>query len=273
MSKLEGLMDKENKLWLKKIEEMSWLKKFSLMFAFIFISVFGLIIYFLAFKPQKDHAEFEIFKSLLQIITVLILGQVVSLIIAQFNYERQKADTETALERQKTEAKIEFQKDVLRRLIRNYTAIKKHRRLLRAKALTPPYDGEFKDETLVKFDAYDEQMQLINDVELEFENIWQELEFSTDLFSNSKSLATHIETMKDYLRNLLHLYEQKRGTFDEVKKTLPLSDLKYAIKETKPPENFEFRDFVGDTKGSIFKRQFITPYRDASKAIRGDILK
>ncbi len=65
--------------------------------------------------------------------------------------------------------------------------------MLRAKAITPPYNGKFQAETVVQFDAYDEQMQLINEVELELENIWQEIESSPDLFSNSQSLAKYVE--------------------------------------------------------------------------------
>src|SRR5438552_5793005 len=153
------------------MKNVSWSTKLILTFGSIIIaSVVAIVVILSVFKPAKDSIEFEIVKSLLQILTVLVLGQVVSLVIAQFNYNRQK-----------TEARTEFQKDVLRRLIRNYTAIKKHRRLLRAKAVTPPYDGKFQENTLVQFDAYDEQMQLINEVELEFENIWQEIESSPDL--------------------------------------------------------------------------------------------
>ncbi|PYS99786.1 MAG: hypothetical protein DMF63_09820 [Acidobacteria bacterium] len=245
------------------MKNVSWSTKLILTFGSIIIaSVVAIVVILSVFKPAKDSIEFEIVKSLLQILTVLVLGQVVSLVIAQFNYNRQK-----------TEARTEFQKDVLRRLIRNYTAIKKHRRLLRAKAVTPPYDGKFQENTLVQFDAYDEQMQLINEVELEFENIWQEIESSPDLFSNSKSLAEYIERMKDYLRDLLHLYEQKRGTFSGDPRALLLSDLKCVISEIETPSTFAFSDLVGDTKGSIFKKDFIKPYREASKAIREDILK
>ena len=175
------------------MKNISWSMKLVLTFGSIIIaSVIAIVVILSVFKPTKDSIEFEIVKFLLQILTVLVLGQVVSLVIAQFNYNRQK-----------TEARTEFQRDVLRRLVRNYTAIKKHRRLLRAKAFAPPYSGEFQKETVVQLDAYDEQMQLINEVELEFENIWQEIESSPDLFSNSKSLAEYVERMKDYLRSCL----------------------------------------------------------------------
>lgn len=226
----------------------------------IIASIIAIAVILTVFKPAKDSIEFEIVKSLLQILTVLVLGQVVSLVIAQFNYNRQKA-----------EARTEFQKDILRRLVRNYTAIKKHRRLLRAKALEPPYDGKFQEKTVVLFDSYDEQIQLINEVELEIENIWQEIDSSPNLFNNSKSLAEYVERMKDYLRDLLHLYEQKRGTFSGEPRKLLLSDLRSVVNETS--STFKFSDFVGDTKGSIFKAEFIKPYREASKAIREDILK
>src|SRR5687768_2013387 len=93
--------------------------------AWILVLVFGIIIilsiaaiYFIhkVYNPQRETIGFEIQKALLQILTVLIFGQVISLVVAQFNFNRQKA-----------EARIEFQRDILKRLIRSYIATKKHR--------------------------------------------------------------------------------------------------------------------------------------------------
>lgn len=225
--------------------------------AIIIASIVAIILVLNLYKPTKDTIEFEIVKSLLQILAVLVLGQVVSLVVAMFNIDRQKA-----------EARTEFQRDILHRLIRTYIAVKKHRRLLRAKGLTPPYTGEIQKDTVVRFDAYDEQMQLINEIELEIEAIRHEVESSPTTFSDSQSLARNLQQMEDYLRKLIKLYEQKHSAFNGEPLKLQLAKINLL-----PKSDFELSDFVGKAGGSKFVSEFAKSYYNSSKAIREDILK
>lgn len=206
---------------------------------------------------QKDTFVFELVKSLMQIITVLILGQFVAVTIDNFKFKREKA-----------EIRSEFQKDILRRLIKSYTGIKKHRRLLRAKALEPPYSGgEFDPDTRVKFEAFDEQMQSINDIELEIENIRYEIKSSPGLFTNSEELGNGIEkNMEKYLRDLITIYERKLGDFAG-KPNLPLDDM-ISGKEACP----NLKDFLGSTGISGRLEYFAKMSRKVMAQMRNDIL-
>jgi hypothetical protein len=306
--------------FLKKLDSWEWKWKLLLIFGLIILaSIIAIILILVIRDPKeslKDTITFEIVKLLLQIITVLVLGQVISIVIGEFNYsrkiadeeanrirqkadeefkyERQKADEEFNRERQKidndfnynrqkqdeefkynrqkADVRIEIQKNILSRLVRNYTAIKKHRRLLRAKALSPAYIGQIQENTTVRFDVYDEQMQFINEIELEFENILEEIKSNSDSFSNSKCLIGYVKKMKNYLRDLIKLYEQKLGDFDKETGTLLLSNLK--IQDPDESEKIiELMNFVGKAKKSMFESDFVDEYDKASEAIREDIKK
>ena len=231
----------------------SWILGLTLL-AIIVVSVGAIYVILKFYKPQKDTVEFEIFKSLLQIITVLILGQIISLVVALFNYNRQKA-----------EARREFQKYIVQRLIRVYVATKSQRRLLRAKGLDPPYIGSIQPNTYVAFDVFDKQMQLINETELKLETIRHEVEASPDIFTNFKELTGYLKGMEDYLRELIKLYEQKHATFSGKGSRVELDKLSLPT--------ISLRDFVGEAEDSRFVKEFASLYDKASDAITKSILK
>jgi len=226
--------------------------------AIIVASIVTIILILTVYKPTKDSISFEIVKSLLQILTVLILGQVISLVVTQLNLNRQRA-----------EASTDFQREILRRLISAYVSVKKYRRLLRAKGLVPPYIGEIQENTVVRLDAYDSQMQLINETELEIETIRHEVECSPTTFSDSKLLVGNLKRMEDYLRDLVQLYERKLSAFSGEPPSLPIADLNLL-----PESSFALSDFVvGKGKKGGFILDFSESYYKVSKSIREDILK
>ena len=218
-----------------------------------------LAIYFIlkTYNLTKDTIEFEIVKSLLQILTVLILGQIISLVVAQYN-----------LNHQKNEARTEFRKNIRHRLTQAYITIIKHRRLFRAKGLTKPYAGVIQTGTNVRLEAYEEQMKIINETEAEIKAIRTDIKSSGDIFSSSDSLIEKIGKMDDYLRRLIKIYEQKLGAFDGEPATLPLAEMKISDNKS----HFKLEDFVGKTGNNRFDKEFIEPYDAALKLIIADIL-
>jgi hypothetical protein len=187
-----------------------------------------------------------------------VLGQVVSLVVAQYN-----------LNNQKEEARSKFQTEILHRLINIYIGILKQRRLLRAKGLTKPYTGQIQEGTGVLFDSFDKQMQFVNESAGEIKAIGQEIKSSPTAFSDSELLREHIEKMEDYLRKLIKLYEQKLGSFGGKGSKVGLAELKISHDGS----DFELKDFVGKADKSQFDAEFIESYYKASKMIREDILR
>jgi hypothetical protein len=208
----------------------------------------------------KDNIAGEIIKSLLQIITVLVLGQVISFIIAKFNADRERA-----------EAITEFKKEILHRLTHTYIGVLKQRRLLRAKGLTKPYIGMIQEGTEVLFDSFDKQMQFINEAQGEIKAMRQELKSSEDVFSEYKSLNGYIKKMEEYLANLIELYEQKLGAFGGKGSKKKIEELVIVDKGT---TKFTLTDFVEKAQeGNKFNDEFVEPYYAAAKLIRKDILE
>jgi hypothetical protein len=208
----------------------------------------------------KDNIAGEIIKSLLQIITVLVLGQVISFIIAKFNADRERA-----------EAITEFKKEILHRLTHTYIGVLKQRRLLRAKGLTKPYIGMIQESTEVLFDSFDKQMQFINEVQGEIKAMRQEMKSSEDVFSEYTSLNNYIKKMEEYLANLIDLYEQKLGAFGGKGSKKKIKELEI-VEEGKT--KFTLTDFVEKAqKGNKFKDEFVDSYYAAAQLIRKDILE
>ena len=92
---------------------MDWKKLVTPLLTILILSILGvwLVTYF--YPPEKKQLGIELAKALIQIATVLILGQLVSMWIEDARYKRQKADELKEREHQRVETINDFRKEVL----------------------------------------------------------------------------------------------------------------------------------------------------------------
>lgn len=231
---------------------MEWKKLAPPLATIVLTSLIGVWVVTYIYRPESKQLGMELVKALIQISTVLVVGQIVSILIESARYKRQQS-----------EAINKFRKEILGNLIRTLTATKKARRLLRAKAVRPSPDDN-RDDILIHRDIYNEQMQILNDVQLELETIKQEVKTSIDTssnaFTNPHELKRSINSIESYLRKIVNEYEEKFKDFRGDPSSMPLSELE------------SLKDFIGFSDENSFAKKTLRDYVLAMKLIRGDIL-
>jgi hypothetical protein len=240
-------------------------------------SLVGLAIIIVWYRDSQ--LAFEIAKSLLQIIVVVVLGTLVALLVADYNRhqsdletvrsekrERQEKDRDDRLRR---EAELdEFRKKVFERLNCAYVATKRARRLLRATAFSPPYYGAFDPKAKVQKDQYDRHLQVLNDTQLDLEVLRRDVEANSLAFTDHQGLIAALKTMdKNCLDELITEYETMRGGFGENSPMTVenLGKLQDFVKS-------HGRKKVDPGKKSKLFSAFYEGYKNAREAIQKDIL-
>jgi len=204
------------------------------------ILVFSIIgIYILIYKgipyDINNTIRFEIIKSLLGIISISVIGGVISAILKSYERSREQSNL-------RVQAKIDFMKktDEL------YRTIKSSRRKLIAngiKALNPPL--------LILIDQkqiqiYLKEMEIVNGIQLEFEGMSVSLK-NHKLFNYPKEVLENIEKMEKYLRKLLKESEDKFTMLKE-KESIDIDILPI------------LKDFTSEERNSDFQNKFPNSY-------------
>jgi len=148
------------------------------------------------------------YKAALQFLSVVILGGALSLLYQAFNRE--------ADQRAKVRGELEEHRRALRQqrltftagFVNDYNAVKKARRLLRARAL----DVASGTET-VRLDAYDAMMNDVLEVQLRLETTRRALERGDPLFAASVTIISSVVQMDNYLRDLITEFEEGLPSF------------------------------------------------------------
>jgi hypothetical protein len=197
-------------------------------------SIVSIVLITLVDPAIRSQLGVELIKTLLQVVVIVIFGGTVSLLMEDFNRQRARAD-----------AHNDLRKSLLNRLIRAHKDTKRARRLLRAK------------QTLSN---YDEQIEVISDLELDVESVAEEIQTSRPIFAHPDELAASLRSMTDYLRLLINEYENLRPKLREeaLSNRFTLARL---------------HDLVGPYKESGFSTEFTKSYRKAIDVIQRDILK
>jgi hypothetical protein len=216
--------------------------------------------------PDLRAVGLELVKSLVQVATVLILGQVLTIIVKDREDARETLARELAAARDRRATLTVLHTDVLTKLSNAFVRIKGSRRLLRADALTLPWAKTLAPGTEVRRDPYNEQMKVINAAELELESLWHQLT-TTNPTAERATLVKNVEKMKNYLREILFNYEHVMPQF-VAKKTEQLSIDEF--RDDKPYGTLV--DFIDAAKSTQFKERFVDPFRAASKAIRNALI-
>jgi len=208
------------------------------------------------YQPDRKMLGLELVKTLMQVTTVLVLGQVVSVIVKEHEAQKERIAALTTL-----------RLDLLTQLSRVYVGIKRYRRLLRAHAVTPAFDGVVDANIRVRQQPYDENMRAINETELELEALWHQLQALPASVTERETVNDGVESMKDYLRELLEQYEDTIPNF-----SLPADTMALQAFVVPGNQKGNLPDYIGPTKDSLFRQAFIQAFRSSTQAIRTQML-
>jgi hypothetical protein len=174
---------------------------------------------------------------------------------------RQAAEKERDFERRLAENRDEFLRGLLTRTMAGYANAKRARRLLRARGLTVPYPATLDGSGDVLLEAYDQQLERVNDAQLEFEDVIKEIGNNRGAFSQPQQLIDALSAMEQYLGALISEYEKNRYLFAGAPPKRFLRDLS------------ALRDFVGPSGGSRFKSIFAGDQSQALEQFRAELLQ
>lgn len=200
-------------------------------------------------RPDPKVLGLDLIRAFVQIGIVAVAGAILNVMLKDRESARASAAALEALE-----------KELLERITRASTAVKRQRRLLRARALTAYYDGTSTAGIMVALAPYEEHMRLIGDVELDLDDLLIELKALPEQFPGQAVLTEHVGRMKEYARKLLRQYERLFPTLAGPRCELA----QFADGEGNPP----LTDFVGPKDGSRFKSEFDDSFREAVRILR-----
>jgi hypothetical protein len=273
---------------------MNWKKLAISLGGSLIISIAGVFIVYTIFGLDRIGFGTELAKALIQIGTVLVLGQTVSILIDRerqkreesnkardekrekaekdLEKERQRAEQQRLSEQEKQEKERdrqlhqartinELRKELLARLTNAYSDAKRIRRLIRARSFFVSPKNQGGDELIVR-DVYDEYLQALNNVQLTLETIRREVETSektsSEVFSDPSTLLNSLDYMESYLRKIIREYEKKLRYFEGEPPLLELKELD------------RLSEFIGHAED--FDAKFVSSYKSAQESNRKDIL-
>lgn len=239
------------------------------------IAILGLIK--LTMNPQPGSSSMELFKAVLQLGVISVAGAALAMLSFNYQFAREQEETERennqARKDKKSEERrqkrlrdfelisrrLEYREDLLRTILgratSSYSAVKKVRRLLRARALVEDEN----DKTILPM-VYDEQMMVVNDAQLEFENLKRDVENSELAFSQADEIVKNLVAIDRYLGKLISEYERRRPRITNDISTQRLSQF------------LRLQDFLAKSKHSLFMRRVVHPFHEVQKLIRADLL-
>lgn len=226
----------------------------ALVLSALFLGSIAILLLFFRDAAQGS-LKFEAAKSLLQLGVVSVVGAVVSILVFEYQRERQAIDKKRELDRKRLEYRETLLLSILSRTMDAYGRVKKARRILRGRTISSEAPGR-----LVPLELYDANFDVLNDAQLDFENLARDVDTSAKAFAEPKALVENLRSMDDYLGELIGEYEDSRHRFSGSAPSLPLGELP------------RLEDFLGPVKGSDFLKQVVYPYHDVQKAIRADLL-
>ncbi len=229
-----------------------------------------------AFNPKPGTPELEIFKAVLQLGVISVAAAAVALLSFDYQFQRQREEAagerrrqdeekrrdrdhqealrQAELARKSLEYREEFLRTILRRATSSYAAVKKARRVLRARALRQEANGK-----IVLTSAYDEQVDVINDAQLDFENLQGDVDNTRPALSRPDEIIAQLHAVDEYLGELIKEYETERPGFTVEGSAKQLAEFRW------------LQDFL-DHKGNLFTGKVVHPFHDVQRLLRADLL-
>jgi len=218
-------------------------KNLILAFSIVGVIAIGVIIFLVASKRAvKDTVEFEIVKVLVQFMLVGVLGVLISLLVQNYNRQRDKGVLVNDL-----------RKTVLTDLITAYSDTKRARRILMGNRLA--------DDRLT-YKIYDEQIRNVIATQLAFELIAHQLKTHEAYFGkHAESIIVNVTRMEKYLGEIIDEYKDVLKAEVQIPTTLTIASLP------------KLSSSMGKEKeANNFGKEFVQPYRSAVAEIRKQVL-
>lgn len=237
--------------------------------AFALLAIFAVSVALLALLGKRNpnlQLVPELAKSIFQLGVVSIVGACVSLLLFEYQREKQQSDKAREVDRLQSEKqrdlhakRLEYRESlllgVLSKALSAYSQAKKARRLLRARALQ-----NREGSAVLLMEGYDAYMELVNDSQLELENLARDVETSKVAFTQPDTLVSRLRKMEVHLSHLMGEYEARRPFFSAAQPYRPLQ------------EQPLLQDFLRSAKESRFMPEVIHPYHEVQDMIRKDLL-
>ena len=202
-------------------------------------------------SDKRSELNLHVAKSLIQFIVVLFFGALV-------------ADFYKRVERQRTENDrlAHFREDIRKRLGEAYQQAKKCRSKLRASGITTQHCDSMAAMEQLGIDAYRCQCELLNEVQLDLEKLWHEVDCFRCAFTHDKDIVNRIKIMSGFIRKVVDEYEANWCNLSSVCK-----------EERTIPKLKMLAHLVGKSTEGWFREKFCDRYSEAIDFIRRDELR
>jgi hypothetical protein len=162
----------------------------------------------------KACLEPEVYKLTYQFLLVVVAGALVTFALQSAAYARNLR-----------EAERERQRETHGAVVVAYSAAKRCRRLLRARALLQPVRSWWRIDIDVGYAEYDQQMLDISDAQLKLELAIRKIKADRDLFAHSKEIRRLLTSVEAYLGDLVEEWEGARRRLGAAVSKVPLRRL------------------------------------------------
>jgi len=192
----------------------------------------------------------EFAKTILQILVIIFAGQILSLIIAKFNRNRQESIVLN-----------DYRKSFLDKINRAFVNSQKARRKLRIEGIVISQEEIPNDSRKVKIITLIEQMESINEIEFELRAMVNELRTFQHVFSKPEELEKNFKGMQEILEKLLKEFEHNLPKHHDQTTTISLSGLS------------NLADLIGPYSDSTLAKEYAKKFYFILDSIRKDILE
>jgi hypothetical protein len=200
------------------------------------------------FYAPIDGIPLEIAKALLNILTVAVTVQVVTVVIARYNETRQRA-----LEADRTRHRI------IHTMNEAFMGVKRVRRLARAES-NMRQSSEIEEVRFVSKRLYFKTLERLNDIQLKLEVLAKDVESSAQIFPQGATVFSLVSSMEEYLNQIVNEWEHHHIQFLGRTGTASIQDIP------------RFQDLIGQYRGSRFRTEFVHAYYAALELARSSLV-
>ena len=181
----------------------------------ITFSILGVATFIIWQDYFSSVLDIELFKLSYQFLLIVVIGGGVSFLFSVYIKLREEIKQENETAETKKNERMALQRKFHIDFIQAYNSIKKIRRLLRARARIKSSDNG--NIIMIVIKRYDEQLQALITLQLQFEFFREEIGSNEDLFNvdDKAKFILSIETVESYLNKIVSEYEECYQAFPD----------------------------------------------------------
>jgi hypothetical protein len=181
----------------RRAKERRLLIKIILGFAIVILSSISILFIVISwYDLAGKEIGLELAKALLQVIVVIVLGEVVSMLVSRYNRQRQSLIELS-----------EFKKTILKDLSQIKSTSQKVVNTIRGNGLSFDSESHELATAKIKAEVYQNEMQLIYEIRRELRRIEEDIQTFAYTFSEPEELISRISSMRAFFKNLTKEYE------------------------------------------------------------------